>query len=107
MVDEKGYKSKPNKYMGSITKRMSEPKNSYEIDLNKLACYIINGHTFSVSYAEGGMSDNNFVSSDLVGLDFDGKLTVKQVLDTLNKHNITSNIVYYTFTATNRNNISK
>ena len=97
IVDEKGYKNKPKKYMGAITNRMAASKNACELDLIKLANYITNGHAFSVSYAEGGMSDNNFVSSDLVGLDFDGELTVNEVLGKLKEHNIPANIVYYTY----------
>ena len=97
IIDEKGYKNKPNKYMGAITNRMSASKNVYEVDLIQLANYITKGHAFSVSYAEGGMSDNNFVSSDLVGLDFDGELTVNEVLEKLKEHNIPANIVYYTY----------
>ena len=97
IVDEKGYKNKPNKYMGAITNRMSASKNTCEVDLIQLANYITKGHAFAVSYAEGGMSDNNFVSSDLVGLDFDGELTVNEVLEKLKEHNIPANIVYYTY----------
>lgn len=97
IIDEKGYQNKPKNYMGAITKRMADHKNAYEVDLNQLANYITNGHAFSISYAEGGMSDNNFVSSDLVGLDFDGELTVNQVLDKLEEYDIPANIVYYTY----------
>ena len=97
IVDEKGYKNKPNKYMGAITNRMSASKNACEVDLIQLANYITKGHAFAVSYAEGGMSDNNFVSSDLAGLDFDGELTVNEVLEKLKEHNIPANIVYYTY----------
>ncbi len=97
IIDEKGYKNKPINYMGAITKRMTNPKNIYEIDLLQLSSYIIKGHTFSISYAEGGMSDNNFISADLVGLDFDGELTVNQVLEKLKEYNIPANIVYYTY----------
>ena len=80
IIDEKGYKNKPKKYMGAITNRMSDSKNACEVDLIQLANYITKGHAFAVSYAEGGMSDNNFVSSDLVGLDFDGELSVNEVV---------------------------
>ena len=97
IVDEKGYKNKPKKYMGAITNRMAAAKNACELDLVQLANYITNGHAFSISYAEGGMSDNNFISSDLVGLDFDGELTVNEVLGKLKEHNIPANIVYYTY----------
>ena len=97
IVDENGYKNKPKKYMGSITNRMAAAKDACELDLVQLANYITNGHAFSVSYAEGGMSDNNFISSDLVGLDFDGELTVNEVLGKLKEHNIPANIVYYTY----------
>ena len=97
IIDEKGYQNKPKNYMGAITKRMADHKNAYEVDLNQLANYITNGHAFAISYAEGGMSDNNFVSSDLVGLDFDGELTVNQVLDKLEEYDIPANIVYYTY----------
>ena len=97
IVDEKGYKNKPKKYMGAITNRMAASKNACKLDLIQLANYITNGHAFSVSYAEGGMSDNNFVSSDLVGLDFDGELTINEVLGKLKEHNIPANIVYYTY----------
>ena len=97
IVDEKGYKNKPKKYMGAITNRMTAAKNACELDLVQLANYITNGHAFSISYAEGGMSDNNFISSDLVGLDFDGELTINEVLGKLKEHNIPANIVYYTY----------
>ena len=97
IIDDTSYNIKPKEYMGAITKRMIAPKNVHTVDLIQLSNYIINGHTFSISYAEGGMSDNNFVSSDLVGLDFDGELTVNEVLETLKKYNIPANIVYYTY----------
>ena len=97
IIDEKGYKNKPKNYMGAITNRMTAPENACEVDLNKLANYITNGHAFSISYAEGGMSDNNFISSDLVGLDFDGEKTVSEVLETLKEYNIPANIIYYTY----------
>ena len=97
IIDDIGYNIKPKEYMGAITKRMSAPKNAHTVDLIQLGYYITNGHTFSVSYAEGGMTDKNFVSSDLVGLDFDGELTVNDVLETLKKYNIPANIVYYTY----------
>ena len=97
IIDDTGYYSKPKEYMGAITKRMSSPKNVHTVDLIQLGEFITNGHTFSISYAEGGMTDKNFVSSDLVGLDFDGELTVNEVLETLKKYNIPSNIVYYTY----------
>ena len=97
IIDEKGYQNKPKNYMGAITKRMADHKNAYEVDLNQLANYITNGHAFAISYAEGGMSDNNFISSDLVGLDFDGELTVNEVLDKLKEYHIPANIVYYTY----------
>ncbi len=97
IVDENGYKNKPQKYMGAITNRMAATKAACELDLVQLANYITNGHAFSVSYADGGMSDNNFISSDLVGLDFDGELTVNEVLGKLKEHNIPANIVYYTY----------
>ena len=97
IVDENGYKNKPQKYMGAITNRMTAAKDACELDLVQLANYITNGHAFSVSYAEGGMSDNNFISSDLIGLDFDGELTVNEVLGKLKEHNIPANIVYYTY----------
>ena len=97
IIDEKGYQNKPKNYMGAITKRMADHKNAYEVDLNQLANYITNGHAFAISYAEGGMSDNNFISSDLVGLDFDGELTVNEVLDKLKDYHIPANIVYYTY----------
>ena len=97
IIDDTGYNTKPKEYMGVITKRMSAPKNVHTVDLIQLGDYITTGHTFSVSYAEGGMTDKNFVSSDLVGLDFDGELTVNEVLETLKKYNIPANIVYYTY----------
>ena len=97
IVDEKGYKIKPKNYMGAITKRMTAPENACKVDLIQLGKYITSGHTFAVSYAVGGMSDNNFVSSDLVGLDFDGELTVNEVLDKLKEYHIPANIVYYTY----------
>ena len=97
IIDEKGYKNKPKNYMGAITNRMAAPENACEVDLNQLANYITNGHAFSISYAEGGMTDNNFVSSDLVGLDFDGEKTVSEVLETLKEYNIPANIIYYTY----------
>ena len=97
IVDEKGYQNKPKNYMGAITKRMTAPKNACEVDLIQLGKYITSGHAFAISYAEGGMSDNNFISSDLVGLDFDGETTVNEVLDKLKAYNIPANIVYYTY----------
>src|SRR5699024_6679820 len=97
IIDDTCYETKPIKFMGAITKRMSAPKNAHTVDLIQLGDYITTGHTFSVSYAEGGMTDKNFVSSDLVGLDFDGELTVNEVLETLKKYNIPANIVYYTY----------
>ena len=97
IIDEKGYQNKPKNYMGAITKRMTDANNACEVDLIQLANYITTGHTFSISYAEGGMSDNNFISSDLVGLDFDGELTVNEVLDKLKEYHIPANIVYYTY----------
>ena len=97
IIDDTGYNIKPKEYMGAITKRMTSPKNAHTVDLIQLGDYITNGHTFSVSYADGGMTDKNFVSSDLVGLDFDGELTVNEVLETLKKYNIPANIVYYTY----------
>ena len=97
IIDEKGYKNKPKNYMGAITNRMAAPENACEVDLNQLANYITNGHAFSISYAEGGMTDNNFVSSDLVGLDFDGEKTVSEVLESLKEYNIPANIIYYTY----------
>ena len=97
IIDDTGYNTKPTAFMGAITNRMSKPENIHQIDLNQLSKFIINGHTFSVSYAEGGMTDKNFISSDLVGLDFDGELTVNDVLETLKKYNIPANIVYYTY----------
>ena len=97
IVDEIGYQNKPKNYMGAITNRMTAPKNACEVDLIQLGKYITSGHAFSVSYAEGGMTDNNFVSSDLVGLDFDGELTVNEVLEKLEEYDIPANIVYYTY----------
>ena len=97
IVDEKGYQNKPKNYMGAITKRMTAPENACEVDLIQLGKYITSGHAFAISYAEGGMSDNNFISSDLVGLDFDGETTVNEVLDKLKAYNIPANIVYYTY----------
>lgn len=97
IIDEKGYQNKPKNYMGAITKRMIAPKNAYEVDLIQLGKYITSGHAFSISYAEGGMTDNNFVSSDLVGLDFDGEKTVIEVLEILKEYNIPANIIYYTY----------
>ncbi len=97
IVDEKGYQNKPKNYMGAITKRMTTPENACEVDLIQLGKYITSGHAFAISYAEGGMSDNNFISSDLVGLDFDGETTVNEVLDKLKAYNIPANIVYYTY----------
>ena len=97
IIDDTGYNTKPKEYMGVITKRMSTPENVRTVDLIQLSDYIAKGHTFSISYAEGGMTDKNFVSSDLVGLDFDGELTVNEVLETLKKYNIPANIVYYTY----------
>ena len=97
IIDEKGYQNKPKNYMGAITNRMTAPKNACEVDLIQLASYITSGYAFSVSYAEGGMTDNNFVSSDLVGLDFDGEKTVSEVLETLKEYNIPANIIYYTY----------
>lgn len=97
IIDDTGYYSKPKEYMGAITKRMSSPKNVHTVDLIQLGEFITNGHTFSISYAEGGMTDKNFVSSDLIGLDFDGELTVNEVLKTLKKYNIPANIIYYTY----------
>ena len=97
IIDEKGYQNKPKNYMGAITNRMTAPKNACEVDLIQLASYITSGYAFSVSYAEGGMTDNNFVSSDLVGLDFDGGKTVSEVLETLKEYNIPANIIYYTY----------
>ena len=97
IIDEIGYQNKPKNHMGAITNRMIDSKNACKIDLIQLARYITNGHAFAVSYAEGGMTDKNFVSSDLVGLDFDGELTVNEVLETLKKYNIPANIVYYTY----------
>ena len=97
IIDEIGYQNKPKNYMGAITNRMTAPKNACEVDLIQLASYITSGYAFSVSYAEGGMTDNNFVSSDLVGLDFDGGKTVSEVLETLKEYNIPANIIYYTY----------
>lgn len=97
IIDEIGYQNKPKNYMGAITNRMTASKNACEVDLIQLASYITSGHAFSVSYAEGGMTDNNFVSSDLVGLDFDGGKTVSEVLETLKEYNIPANIIYYTY----------
>ena len=97
IIDDTGYNIKPKEYMGAITKRMIDPRNVHTVDLIQLSNYIINGHTFSISYAEGGMTDNNFVSSDLVGLDFDGEKTVSEVLETLKEYNIPANIIYYTY----------
>ena len=97
IIDEIGYQNKPKNYMGAITNRMTAPKNACEIDLIQLASYITSGYAFSISYAEGGMTDNNFVSSDLVGLDFDGGKTVSEVLETLKEYNIPANIIYYTY----------
>ena len=97
IIDEIGYQNKPKNYMGAITNRMTAPKNACEIDLIQLASYITSGYAFSISYAEGGMTDNNFVSSDLVGLDFDGEKTVSEVLETLKEYNIPANIIYYTY----------
>lgn len=37
IIDEKGYKNKPQKYMGAITNRMSASKNACEVDLIQLA----------------------------------------------------------------------
>ena len=97
IVDEKGYQNKPKNYMGAITKRMTAPENACEVDLIQLGRYITSGHAFAISYAEGGVTDNNFVSSDLVGLDFDGGKTVSEVLETLKEYNIPANIIYYTY----------
>ena len=97
IIDDTGYNIKPKEYMGIITKRMTAPENVHTVDLIQLGDYITNGHTFSVSYAKGGMTDKNFVSSDLVGLDFDGELSVNEVLENLKKYNIPANIVYYTY----------
>lgn len=97
IIDEIGYQNKPKNHMGAITNRMTSPKNACKIDLIQLASYITSGHAFAVSYAEGGMTDNNFVSSDLIGLDFDGGKTVNEVLETLKEYNIPANIIYYTY----------
>ena len=96
-VDNVGYNIKPKEHMGAITNRIADPKNVHTVDLIQLSNYITSGHAFTISYAEGGMSDNNFVSADLVGLDFDGEKTVTEVLEMLKEYDIPANIVYYTY----------
>lgn len=96
-VDNVGYNIKPKEHMGAITNRIADPKNVHTVDLIQLSNYITSGHAFTISYAEGGMSDNNFVSADLVGLDFDGEKTVTEVLEILKEYDIPANIIYYTY----------
>lgn len=88
--------------MAFITKRMKLSENVKSITLDKLADFILNGHTFSVSYAKNGVSDKNFVSSDIVALDFDNTLSVNEVIKKLDEFNIIPNIIYYTFSHGNK-----
>ena len=96
-VDYIGYQSKPTNYLGKITNRIKDTRNVKEITLKELSKQIITGHAFTNSYANTGVKDKDFISADIVCLDFDGNISIQEVLDILEKHNIIANIIYYTY----------
>ncbi len=96
-IDYIGYKSKPNHGLGKITNRIKDTRNVKEITLKELSKQIITGHAFTNSYANTGVKDKDFISADIVCLDFDGNISIQEVLDILEKHNIIANIIYYTY----------
>lgn len=98
LVDPVGFGSKPTGAdMGGITRRMEQPDALFEGTASGLAEMIADGHTFCISYAEGGTSDASFVSSDLVGLDFDNGTTLDAAMEVCRKNGIEPCIVYRTF----------
>lgn len=96
-VDSIGYQSKPKSYFGAITNRLKDENNVKEITLKELAKEITSGHVFTNGYANAGASDDDFISADIVCLDFDGDISIKEVLNKLEHAGITANIVYYTY----------
>ena len=96
-VDYIGYQSKPTNYLGKITNRIKDTRNVKEITLKELSKKIITGHAFTNSYANTGVKDKDFISADIVCLDFDGNISIQEVLSILEKNNIIANIIYYTY----------
>lgn len=98
VVDGKRFTSKPTASdMGGITNRMSAKDAVFEGSASELADAIAQGRTFAISYAENGMGDKNFVSSDMVALDFDDGTTMDIALETCEAYGIKPSIVYRTF----------
>ena len=96
-VDYIGYQSKPTNYLGKITNRIKDTRNVKEITLKELSKQIITGHAFTNSYSNTGVKDKDFISADIVCLDFDGNISIQEVLSILEQHNIIANIIYYTY----------
>lgn len=98
IVDERAFKAKPTGAdMGGITNRMKRPECVFEGTASDLAKLIAEGHTYTISYAENGTADKNFVSADMVALDFDDGTTMESALETCEAYDVAPSIVYRTF----------
>jgi len=72
-----------------------------EIDLNGLKNYISKGHTIVPALLKNGYRNNkNFISSQVIFLDYDDNNNVDEEIAKINSYGINVNLVYYTFSHT-------
>lgn len=103
-IDSKEYIKKPKgNEVGMISKRIA--KEIYEItDLKNFAKEIAeNGRTWCPAIFKSKRSINNFVSTQIIALDFDGGVSLYDILDRAKKYMLPVLFAYETFSSINMN----
>lgn len=99
MIDNKGYKSKPTKFVGAITNRLKVAELSAEEIVNK----IVNGYSLRPAILDGTTS-NTFIEQQLILIDIDNNISMDNTLDILNSIDIKPLAIIPSFSYTQENN---
>ena len=99
----RSFKSKPNGKEIAIISNSMEEHLCRKNNLKRLAKLIgSNGHSWCPAVFNGSRSKDNFVSAQLIGLDFDGGISFDEVLKRSEDYMIPILFAYETFSSVNR-----
>ena len=104
-LDNVCYNCKPQKgEIGIISKRI--PENIVDMEIEEIANNLVQPYGKSwcpATFKDGRRLNENFVSQQIFGLDFDDGISFEEMIERCNKYNILPAFVYTTFSSINNN----